>query len=293
MEIYGQEKIISDIMVNIEACKQKSKPLPHMIFFGASGCGKTMFADYLAMLLKLDVKGKPKFTRLTGGGIATKDDLEDLAFNIGEGDLVFIDEIHDFAKKASLREIFYEVMDKFKIYGMDLKPFTLLGATTDVGSLPFEFRNRFVLQYRIEDYKMDDIVNILKSKGCPPDVAIEVAKRSRFVPRLAISLYLRCKHEAISLKRTLTVEVAEILFKRNNIDKYGLDVSDRKILKFMLVKQAHLRRNAIGINSLSDQVGITEEDIKVLHEPYLTKMGFIERTPKGRILTLFGKEYIE
>lgn len=267
--------------------------MSHTLFYGPSGCGKTMFADYIGESLKITDKSKPKFIRTTGGGLTSADDVVDLAWIIGDGDVLFIDEIHDFAKKSKLREIMYEMMDKFSIFGTQIKRFTLVGATTDISAIPFEFRERFVLQYQLSLYNDEEIIQMLETRKCPKEISLEIAKRSRGTPRIALNFFKRLIGESENKKEKLSAGMAIEMFNRNGIDQLGLNQMDKKILGIMYQKNAFLRRNAMGIGSLADQLNIKEDHLRQIYEPYLMKLGFIDRTNRGRILTQQGKEYVD
>lgn len=288
MKIVGQENIMRDISINIQASRIKNTPMPHTIISGASGHGKTTIATYIAT----EMGGK--FRVLIGSAITDSDDVEDIAFSITDKEVVFIDEIHALGKKSGVYESIYSILDDKELNGIELDDFTLIGATTDIAEIRTPLKNRFILQYRLTPYKQEQIEEILADIGCDKLIASEIAKRSRNVPRIAKNFYSRIQDEAIvSNSGIVTKDIVNSLFTRNGIDEMGLDETDRAILLLLFKRQAYQRRNAIGSNSISDQLNIKMDDLKLVYEPHLIRVGLMERTARGRILTAKGQEYIK
>lgn len=293
MHIIGQRDILEDMEIHIKNTIEHKMPLPNTLITGPSGHGKTTFAIYLADRIGiLNAKRSPKFIRMTGAELKTKNDIEDMAFTIGPNDLLFIDEVHDLAKRDGIREMFFEMMDFNTLFGNKIPKFTVVASTNELSAIPHELLNRFMLKYTIKEYTREEIAEILiRNLDCPEDVAIEIAKRSRLIPREAKWLFKRTRAESINF--AVTMDNLKTVLTRAHIDDLGLNDIDRRILSTLYKRQAFLRRNAIGLSNLCDMLGIKEADMRLLYEPYLVKIGFVDRHARGRVLTMNGKEYVE
>jgi Holliday junction DNA helicase RuvB len=291
--LIGQENIVTDINIQVEA--SKGKLFPHTAIFGESGYGKTRLANILAGKLEAKEKGRPRFIVTTGTKLKSAIDLEEIGMLVGNGDVLFIDEIHGIVNRSGVAEILYEMMDRFSMNGSRIGRFTCIGATNHFSSLPPEFRNRFILQYRLNPYTDGQIALMLEEIGCPNDMSLLIAQRSRGNPRLAKSvIFFKTQNEANVVNNgTVTINILDNVLGRIVIDEKGMDPVDRSILHLLYKKNAFMRRNAMGAGTICDQIGIKEEDLKGIYEPYLFRLGLIEKTARGRILTPDGRDYIE
>jgi Holliday junction DNA helicase RuvB len=273
---------------------EHEQPLPDIMIYGPSGYGKTSIAHYVADRMGVvGNKKSPKFIRHNGSDLTNKASMEDFAFSIGRLDVVLIDELHDLATKKGMREMLFEIMDYRTLYGTPIHPFSLISATTEFGDIPTELSNRFMLKYQLNHYTEDHIKQILMGSLCPEDVADLIAKRGRCNPRESKLLLKRAKIEASASGSQLTVELVETMLKRIGIDSLGLSGTDRRILGEFYKKQSWLRRNAMGVQAIVELLGMKEPEYRLVHEPYLIKIGMLDKTPRGRILTIPGKEYVE
>ncbi len=298
-EYVGQEKIKENIRIIITAAKQRSQSPDHLLFYGNSGLGKTTLAYLVANEMG-------KSIRVTSGpAIERAGDLAAILTNLSEGDVLFLDEIHRINK--TVEEYLYPAMEEYKlnlILGkgpmartMELKlpHFTMIGATTRPGLLSAPLRNRFGATFQLNFYESKDIEkiierssNILNVKIDPEAVKI-IAKRSRFTPRVANRLFKRVRDFA-EVKGTgfITKEIANDALDSLEVDKMGLDPSDRSILKALIEK---FNGGPVGLQSLAAAAMEEEDSILDIYEPYLMQCGFIERTPKGRVASKLAYEH--
>jgi Holliday junction DNA helicase RuvB len=290
-EYIGQEKVKESMKIYIEAAKQRKEPLDHVLLYGPPGLGKTTLANIIANEMNSHIKVT------SGPAISKPGDIAALLTNLSENDVLFIDEIHRLNK--NVEEILYPALEDFildiiigkgptaKSIRLNLPKFTLIGATTKAGSLTTPLRDRFGIVHRLELYKEDDLLTIIKRSAKILNVEIddkssrEIARRSRGTPRIANRLLKRVRDYAMVLGNgKIDLEITKIALNKLEIDELGLDEIDRKILETMIIKY---QGKPIGIEALATTVGEDLDTIEDVYEPYLIQIGFISRTPRGRI----------
>lgn len=290
-EYIGQEKVKENMKIYIEAAKKRKEPLDHVLLYGPPGLGKTTLASIIANEMKSNIK------ITSGPAIEKPGDLAAVLTSLTEFDVLFIDEIHRLSK--SVEEILYPALEDYtldimigkgpnaKSIRIDLPKFTLIGATTKAGSLTTPLRDRFGIIHRLELYKIEDLTTIIKRSAhileieIEENAAIEIAKRSRGTPRIANRLLKRVRDYAMVLGNgTVSIKMAKHALNHLEIDEIGLDEIDRKMLETMIITY-HGR--PVGIETLATTIGEEIETIEDVYEPYLIQIGFIARTPRGRI----------
>ena len=289
----GQEKVKKNLKVIIEAAKQRKEPVEHLLFYGGSGLGKTTISHIIANDLGSNIRV------IAGPTVEKIGDLAAILTNLNEGDILFIDECHRVNKL--IEEFFYPAMEDFKlnlILGkgpmartMELKlpRFTLIGATTRLALLSAPLRNRFGATFQLDYYKEEDMEEIIKRSGellnirTEPDALKIIAKCSRSTPRVANRLIKRLRDYAqVEGQGVITKEIANEGLRFLDIDRLGLESGDRKILMTLIDK---FDGGPVGIQALAAASFEEQDAILDVYEPYLMQLGFIERTPKGRVAT--------
>ena len=290
-EYIGQTKVKENMKVYIEAAKKREEPLDHVLLYGPPGLGKTTLAN----IISHEMNSNLKIT--SGPAIEKPGDLAALLTNLSEFDVLFIDEIHRLNK--SVEEILYPALEDFTLdiiigkgpsarsIRLDLPKFTLIGATTRAGALTTPLRDRFGIVERLELYSSEELTTIVKRSAnildivIENDAAIEIAKRSRGTPRIANRLLKRVRDYAAVLGNgTITLDIAKIALNKLDIDDMGLDSTDRKILNTLIEKY---QGRPVGIETLATTLGEEISTIEDVYEPYLIQIGYISRTPRGRI----------
>ena len=289
----GQEKAKEMLKVYIDAAISRQESLDHVLLYGPPGLGKTTLAGIIANEMNVNLK------ITSGPAIEKPGEMAAILNNLQEGDVLFVDEIHRLNRQVE--EVLYPAMEDFAIdimigngssarsIRLDLPKFTLVGATTRAGMLTAPLRDRFGVVHRLEFYTDKELQTIIMRSAnvlgveIEPNGALEIARRSRGTPRLANRLLKRVRDFAqVKYDGVITEEVVMYALDLLDVDKYGLDHIDRKILKTIAIK---FQGGPVGLDTLAASIGEDSGTIEDVYEPYLIKNGFINRTPKGRVVT--------
>lgn len=289
----GQEKTKETLKIYIEAAKARNEALDHVLFYGPPGLGKTTLAGIIANEMNVNIK------ITSGPAIEKPGEMAAILNNLQEGDILFVDEIHRLNRQVE--EVLYPAMEDYAIdimigkgasarsIRLDLPQFTLVGATTRAGMLTAPLRDRFGVVNRLEFYTVEELKTIILRSAKVLEVGIDdkgayaLAKRSRGTPRIANRLLKRVRDFAqIKYEGYISEEVANYVLDLLDVDKEGLDQTDRNLLITMIER---FQGGPVGLETLAATVGEDSGTIEDVYEPYLLKNGFIQRTPRGRIVT--------
>ena len=290
-EYIGQNKVKENMKIYIEAAKKRGDPLDHCLFYGPPGLGKTTLSNIISNEMNSNIK------ITSGPAISKPGDLAALLTNLSEFDVLFIDEIHRLSK--SVEEILYPALEDFTLdiiigkgpsarsIRLDLPRFTLIGATTKAGSLTTPLRDRFGIIHKLELYSPEDLCKIVKRSSGILEVniddsaALEIARRSRGTPRIANRLLKRVRDYAAVLgDGNINLKITKHALNKLEIDELGLDETDRKMLDMMI---SQYNGRPVGIETLAASLGEELDTIEDVYEPYLMQIGFLARTPRGRV----------
>ncbi|MEK4791022.1 Holliday junction branch migration DNA helicase RuvB [Bacillus sp. FSL M8-0266] len=297
----GQQKVKDNLSVFIEAARMRQETLDHVLLYGPPGLGKTTLASIIANEMNVQLR------TTSGPAIERPGDLAAILTSLEPGDVLFIDEIHRLQR--SIEEVLYPAMEDFcldivigkgdtaRSVRLDLPPFTLVGATTRVGLLTAPLRDRFGVHARLEYYEQRDLAHIVARTAELFEIGIdlrsaeEIARRSRGTPRVANRLLRRVRDFAQVLgNHAITEDIAEDALERLQVDKLGLDHIDHKLLLSMIEK---FRGGPVGLDTISATIGEESHTIEDVYEPYLLQIGFLQRTPRGRVVTREAYEHFQ
>lgn len=298
-EYIGQDKVKEQLRIFIQAAKERGEPLDHVLFYGPPGLGKTTLAHIIAAELGVQI-------RLTSGpAIERPGDLAAILTNLSPRDVLFIDEIHRLNR--AVEEVLYPAMEDFALdivigkgpsarsLRLDLPKFTLVGATTRAGMLSGPLRDRFGVVARLEFYPPEDLARIVKRSAAILGVdiddagALEIARRSRGTPRIANRILKRVRdYSQIRAEGRITEEVAREALDFFDIDPMGLDRTDRRMILAIIDK---FDGGPVGVDAIAAAISEERDTIEDLYEPYLMQLGYLDRTPRGRVVTRLGYEH--
>jgi Holliday junction DNA helicase RuvB len=292
-EYIGQSQVKDNLKIYIEAAKMRREPLDHVLLYGPPGLGKTTLSNIIANELGVNIR------TTSGPAIERPGDLAAILTNLQENDVLFIDEIHRLQR--TVEEVLYPAMEDFALdfiigkgpsarsVRLDLPKFTLIGATTRAGLLSAPLRDRFGVVSRLEYYTEDELTYIVTRTseifgvGMVGEASREIARRARGTPRIANRLLKRVRdHAQVRGDGIITVEVARDALERIQVDLMGLDNVDHKMLRSMIQNYSG---RPVGLDTIAASIGEESQTIEDVYEPYLMQIGFLQRTPRGRIVT--------
>jgi Holliday junction DNA helicase RuvB len=299
-EYIGQEQIKKNLKVFIEASKKREEALDHILFFGPPGLGKTTIANLIAYEMNANIK------TTAAPMIEKSGDLAAILTNIEEGDILFIDEIHRMS--PAIEEILYSAMEDFRLdiiigsgpaaqtVKIDLPRFTLIGATTRAGMLSHPLRERFGMHFRMQFYTPDELAEIVYlasiklSKETQKNAALEIAKRSRGTPRLALRLLRRVRDfSEVANEENIIMKTTQYALDQLGVNNLGFDEEDIRLLEFLIASKGR----PMGLSTIAAALSEDEGTIEDVLEPYLLANGYIERTARGRVATAKSYSYFK
>ena len=300
-EDIGQTRMKENLRVFIRAARERREPLDHILVYGPPGLGKTTIAHVIAHEMGIAIKAT------SGPAIEKTGDLVALLTNLEEGGILFIDEIHRLS--PTLEEILYQAMEDYKlditigqgvgarVVKLDLPPFTLLGASTRIGLLTAPLRDRFGIVHHLQFYGQEDLARIIRRAArilgveIDPDGAGEIGRRARGTPRVANRLLRRVRDFVqVEADGRITAPLAEEYLERLEVDRYGLDEIDRRLL---LTIHEKFDGGPVGLNTLSAAIGEERDTLEETVEPYLLQIGFLDRTSRGRRITRLARRHLK
>ncbi len=300
-EYIGQEHVKSNMKIYIEAAKMRKESLDHVLLYGPPGLGKTTLSNIIAK----EMDSKLKIT--SGPAIEYQKDMAAILSDLNESDILFIDEIHRLNR--IVEEMLYSAMEDYvldiiigkgtgaKSIRLTLPPFTLVGATTRIGLLTAPLRDRFGVIHRLEPYTITELRKIIVRSAKVLNVEIEasgaeeIARRSRGTPRIANRLLKRVRDFAqVKYDGVITHEIAKTSLDLLEVDRMGLDLIDRKMLTVMI---ENFGGGPVGLETLAVSIGEEAETIEDVYEPYLIQLGYIKRTPRGRVVTEICRQHFQ
>ena len=299
-EFVGQKKIIDNLKIFIDSARQRKEPLDHVILSGPPGLGKTCLAEIIANEMSVN------FRITSGPAIERAGDLAAILTNLEKYDVLFIDEIHRLNR--TVEEILYPAMEDYKLdiiigkgpsaksIRIDIAPFTIIGATTRTGLVASPLRDRFGVLLRLDYYDVESLIKIILRSSqilglkITPEGAKVMASRSRGTPRIANRLLRRVRDYAlIDGDEIIDEMIAEEALTKLDIDKLGLDIIDKKILDTLVIK---FDGDPVGVSTIAASIGEEVNTIEDVYEPYRLQLGFVKRTPKGRMATSRAFDYL-
>jgi Holliday junction DNA helicase RuvB len=298
-DFVGQERIKEQLSIALEAARSRSEALDHVLLAGPPGLGKTSLAYVVREELGVGI-------RTVAGPALERKDVAAILTSLEERDVLFIDEIHRLNRAAE--EMLYPALEDFRIdivmgqgpaartLALDLPPFTLIGATTRTGLLTTPLRDRFGMTFRLDYYAPEELARIVRRSArildvqIEADAATEIARRSRGTPRVANRILRRVRDVAeVRHEGAVTTEIAHEALQLLEVDEHGLERSDRALLEAIVGK---FGGGPVGLSTLAVALGEEPDTIEDVYEPYLLQLGFIQRTPRGRIVTELGRRHV-
>ena len=295
----GQDRVRENLQVAIAAARQRQEPLDHVLLHGPPGLGKTTLAYVIGNEMGVPVRAT------SGPAIEKPGDLVGIVTNLAAGEVLFIDEIHRMS--PAVEEILYPALEDYEVDIMighgpsarsqkvPVKPFTLIGATTRTGLLTSPLRSRFGISHRLEFYQPADLEEIVRRSGrilsVPIDgaAAAEIARRARGTPRIANRLLRRVRDYAqVRADGRITLDVAQAALKLLEVDEHGFDEVDRRLLRTIIDK---FGGGPVGLNTIAAAISEEKDAIEDIYEPFLIQIGFLDRTPRGRVATPLAYGY--